>query len=94
MARLVSVGRREVTAALRAMEVYEEETEDVVMPPEKDARIRAALELVCDDADASDQVMRTCRAIIESGMESRRARRALTEWTVIHGGLAPERHGA
>jgi hypothetical protein len=91
MARLVSVGRRELSAAEKAMEVYERETEDIVIPPDRDARIRAALDLVCDAADLSDSVMTTARAVIESGMESRRARRALTEWTLIHGGLL-DRH--
>jgi hypothetical protein len=93
MARLVSVGRRELSAAEQAMEVYEREIEDVVIPPEKDARIRAALDLVCDAADLSDQVMTTARAVIESGTESRRARRALTEWPLIHGGLSDRQAG-
>jgi hypothetical protein len=94
MSRLVSVGRRELTAAQHALEVYEHEMETGRISPDGHARIMAALEVTIDQADLSDLVMGTCRAIQESGLKSRRARRALTEWTVIHGGLAPERHGA
>ena len=94
MARLVSVGRRELSAAMQAQEVYEREMEDVVISPEADARIRAALDLVGGVADQSDLVMTTARAVIESGMESRRARRALGEWTLIHGGLLGRRRAA
>jgi hypothetical protein len=93
MARLVSVGRRELTAAQHALEVYEHEMETGRISPEGHARILAAMERTIDQADLSDAVMGTCRAIQESGLRSRRARRALTEWTVIHGGLSPECDG-
>ena len=88
MARQLSIGHREVSAAEDAYGVYVEVSRDGVISAEDDERMREALHHCMRVADRSDETYDLIRCAIETAMEGRRFERRKKDYLrVIRGGM-------